>query len=98
MNPGIVRFTSTLDCLPLIEPRPLPPAKPVQLLAAPALWLVLVQSDANCLPQEPLARPSQIGDLGDQLRLDPMGAGRNERRSEGRLPRRKNIERRLSAR
>jgi hypothetical protein len=94
-----VRFTSTPDCLPLIEPRPLPPTKRACNFSPHLLcWLVLAQPHVNRLPQEPIACPSQIGDLGDQLRLDPMDAGRNERRSETSLPRRKNIEKRLGAR
>lgn len=32
--------------------------------------LVLAEADVNCVTQEAVARPVQIGELGDQLRLD----------------------------
>jgi hypothetical protein len=32
--------------------------------------------------QEIVGRPSQIGDLADQLRLNPVNTGENERRTE----------------
>ena len=59
--------------------------------------LVLAQPDVNRVPQEVVGRPSQIGDLRDKLRLDPVHAGKNERRSEARLARRQDAQRRLLA-
>ena len=38
--------------------------------------LVRSEPDINRLPQEPIPGPRQIGDLGDQLRLNPMHSGR----------------------
>jgi hypothetical protein len=40
--------------------------------------LVFPQSDVNRVEKQPVGRPGQIGDLGDQLRLDPMDAGEHE--------------------
>jgi len=39
-------------------------------------WLVRAEADVNRVTQEVVGRPGQIGDLGDELRLDPMNAGR----------------------
>ena len=36
----------------------------------------------NGLSQEPVAGPGQISNFNDELRLGPMHAGKNERRSE----------------
>jgi hypothetical protein len=36
--------------------------------------LVLAQSDVNRVPQKVVGGPGQIGDLGDELWLDPMNA------------------------
>jgi hypothetical protein len=44
------------------------------------------------MAQEVVGRPGQIGDLGDQLRLDPMNAGQNKRRAETGLARRQYVE------
>jgi hypothetical protein len=60
--------------------------------------LVRSEPDVNRLPQETVGGPSQIGDLGDELRLDPMHLGKNERRSEARLARRRSAERRCRPR
>jgi hypothetical protein len=46
--------------------------------------LVLAKPDINRMSQEVVRRPGQIGDLGDELRLDPMDAGEHERRAEPR--------------
>jgi hypothetical protein len=43
---------------------------------------VLAEADVNRVTQETVGRPGQIGDLRDKLRLDPVDAGKNERRSE----------------
>ena len=42
-------------------------------------WLVLPQSHVNRVPQEVVGRPCEVGDLSDELRLDPVHAGENER-------------------
>ena len=36
----------------------------------------------NSVAQQPVFGPGQIGDLGDELRFDPMDSGKNERRSQ----------------
>src|SRR5271170_3144932 len=41
-------------------------------------WLVRAEADVNRVTQEAVCRPGQIGDLGDERRLDP----KNERRAE----------------
>jgi len=41
--------------------------------------LVLAQTHVNRVSQEVVGRPSQIRDLHDELRLDPMDPGKNER-------------------
>jgi hypothetical protein len=60
--------------------------------------LVGPEPNLNRLSQEPVVRPGQIGDLPDELRLDPMGAGQNERRAEARLPRWRGAQRRVRTR
>jgi hypothetical protein len=57
--------------------------------------LILAKADVNRVPQEVVSRPSQIGDLRDKLRLDPMHAGKNERRAEAGLARRQDGQRRF---
>ena len=59
---------------------------PSPFLLAPHLLgrFVLAQPDIDRLPQQVVGGPGQIGDLGHQLRLDPMDAGQNERRPEAR--------------
>ena len=47
--------------------------------------LVLAQADVDRVAQKVVSRPGQIGDLCDKLRLDPMHARKNERRSEAGL-------------
>jgi hypothetical protein len=37
------------------------------------------------VPQEAVGRPGQIGDLGDELRLDPMGLATEQAASQGGL-------------
>ena len=49
------------------------------------------------MAKQPVSRPSQIGDLGDKLRLDPVDAGEDERRAEARLARRRDAQRRRLA-
>jgi hypothetical protein len=50
------------------------------------------------VPQKIVGRPGQVGDLGNELRLDPMQAGKNERRAEARFASRQDVEeRRLQA-
>jgi hypothetical protein len=44
--------------------------------------LVFAKSDVNCVTQKAVGSPGQIGDLNDELRRDPMNAGKNERRSK----------------
>ena len=44
--------------------------------------LVLSQPDVNRMAQKVIGRPSQIGDLRDELWLDPVGAREDERRAE----------------
>jgi hypothetical protein len=44
--------------------------------------LILAQADIDRVSQEIVGRPSQIGDLADQLRLNPVNTGENERRTE----------------
>jgi hypothetical protein len=44
--------------------------------------LVIAQAHVDRVAQEIVGRPSQIGDLGDQLWLDPMNARKNKRRAE----------------
>ena len=44
--------------------------------------LVLPEAGVNRVPQEAIGRPGQIGDLGDNLRLDPVHSRKDERRSE----------------
>jgi hypothetical protein len=56
------------------EPRPLAPDL--------ARRLVLAQADENGMAKEPLFRPAQIGDLGDQLRPDPMRPGQLQEPAE----------------
>ena len=46
--------------------------------------LVVVEADVNRVPKQTVSRPGQKGDLGDQLRLDPVDAREDERRSEAR--------------
>ena len=58
--------------------------------------LVGSEPDINRVSQEPVAGPGQISDFGDELRLNPMHAGKNERRSEAGLAWRRRAERRCS--
>jgi hypothetical protein len=44
--------------------------------------LVFPQPDVNRVAQQIVGRPGQIGNLGDELRFDPMDAGQNKRRAE----------------
>jgi hypothetical protein len=44
----------------------------------PVRRLVFPQPDVNRVSQEVVGRPSQIGDLSDKLRLDPVDAGEQE--------------------
>lgn len=44
--------------------------------------LVFPQADVNCVPQEIVRRPRQVGDFDDETRLDPMNAREDERRAE----------------
>ena len=60
--------------------------------------LVRSKPYVNRLPQEAVGRPGEIGDLGDQLRLNPMHLRKYERRSEARLARRRSAQRRARAR
>ncbi len=50
------------------------------------------------MPQKPVSGPSQISDLGNELRLNPMHSGKNERRPEAGLARRRRAERRTCSR
>jgi hypothetical protein len=59
-------------------------------------WLVLPQPDVNRVPQEVVSRPGQIGDLSDELRLNPMHARKNERGAKAGLRRRQDGQRRLN--
>ena len=59
--------------------------------------LVVAQSDVNRVTQEAIGGPGQIGDLANQLRLDPMHARKNKRRAEGCLSRRRHAQRRCLA-
>ena len=45
----------------------------------------------TCVAQETVGRPGQIGDLREKLRLDPVRPGKNERRSEARAARRRQL-------
>jgi hypothetical protein len=45
--------------------------------------LILAKPNIDRMTQEVVGRPGQIGDLPDELWLDPMDAGKNERRSPG---------------
>jgi hypothetical protein len=44
--------------------------------------LVFAEADINCVAQEVVRSPCQVGDLGDELRLHPMNARKNQRRAE----------------
>jgi hypothetical protein len=57
--------------------------------------LVLPQPDINCVPQEVVGRPGQIGDLGDKLWLDSMNARQDKRRPKARAARRPHTQRRI---
>ena len=70
---------------------PLIPWPPLTLSPHLVRGLVLPQPDVNRVAKEIVGRPGQIGDLGDKLRLDPVDAGENERRSEARLSRRQDV-------
>ena len=59
--------------------------------------LVESEVEVNRLPQEPVFGPSQISDLGNELRLDPMHSRKNERRSEAGLAGGRRAERRTRA-
>jgi hypothetical protein len=50
--------------------------------------LVFAQADENRVTKKALSRPTQIGDLGDQLRPDPMDLGQFQRPSEAVVARR----------
>jgi hypothetical protein len=59
--------------------------------------LVLSEPNENGVAKQSVSRPSQIRDLGDKLRLDPVDAGKNERRAEARAPRQWDAQGRLCA-
>jgi hypothetical protein len=46
--------------------------------------LVLPEADIDRVSQEVVGPPGQVGDLGDQLRLDPVHSREDQRRSEAR--------------
>jgi hypothetical protein len=56
--------------------------------------LVRSEPDINCLPQEPIPGPRQVGNLCDQLRFNPMNSGHLKRGSEPRLAGRRSAKRR----
>jgi hypothetical protein len=55
---------------------------------------VLAQADVNCVAEQPVCSPRQIGDFGDELRLNPMDAGEDKRRAEASRARRQDVKRR----
>ena len=60
-------------------------------------WLVFAEVDENGVAQEAVCRPCQVCDLRDELRLDPMDAGKNQRRPESGRAGRRDIQRRFGA-
>src|SRR4029077_14113960 len=64
-------------------------------LLAPDLarWLILSQPDENCMAEQPVFRPAQISDLGDQLGPDPMRPGQLQGPAEAVVARRRSGER-----
>jgi hypothetical protein len=56
----------------------------LQLTLTPHLIgrLILPQPHIDRVPQEVVGGPGQIGDLSDQLRLDPMDSRKDERGAE----------------
>jgi hypothetical protein len=60
--------------------------------------LVLPQPDINCVPQEVVGRPGQIGGLGDKVWLDSMNARQSKRRPKARAARRPHTQGRCLAR
>jgi hypothetical protein len=75
------RFTSAPDCRWPIHPCRFRLSSR-DFLAHLIGRLVLAEADVNGVTQEAIGGPSQIGDLGDKLWLDPM---RGDPRAAGRL-------------
>ena len=59
--------------------------------------LVLAQADKDRVAQKVVSRPGQIGDLCDKRRINPMHPGKNQRRAETGLTRRRDVQRRCLA-
>jgi hypothetical protein len=63
-------------------------AQPRITRVAPARPAYRPSTQRNPVTQQIVGRPGQIGDLSDELRLNPMHAGKNERGFEAGLARR----------